>query len=256
MSTTLPSAQSPPYRSVTPTYDKLPRRYRVFIDNYLCGMSGADAIRAMRDVTRCSTAVMPKMAAYKYLKIPRIRRALDERRNEMFERMGVRQETVMRDMVAIATSDVRGLFDENGGMKPISEMPEELARAIASVDVDEIFERDGAGKKVLVGYTRKIKFWDKPRALEKLGQYLKLWEAAKVNVDARSITFNSNDAAGQAALRAVVELGERIAGAGAQDSIEGTVSVGPVLPAALRDEPQGLGAPVAAGQDPGSPEGT
>ena len=53
-------------------------------------------------------------------------------------------------------------------------MPEALRLAISSIEVFEEFE--GSGKdRVYIGDTKKLKIWDKVKALELLGKHLKLF---------------------------------------------------------------------------------
>lgn len=99
-----------------------------------------------------------------------IQRLMDERA----QRTQVTADTVIRELARIAFSDLRKLFDERGGLLPVSQWPDELAGAIAVVETDELFEGFGENR-VQTGYTRKVKAWDKPKALELLGKHLRLW---------------------------------------------------------------------------------
>lgn len=90
--------------------------------------------------------------------------------------LAINIERILRENAALAFSDVRQLFDENGSIKPINEWSDELAAAVASIEVVEEYEGTGEDRK-LVGYIKKIKFWDKNAALDKLfknfGMYAK-----------------------------------------------------------------------------------
>ena len=74
---------------------------------------------------------------------------------------------VVRELARIAFSDTRKLFNEDGSMKLPHEMDDDTAAALAGVDT---FEESDKG--VIAGYTRKVKRWDKTRALELLGKHL------------------------------------------------------------------------------------
>jgi phage terminase small subunit len=84
------------------------------------------------------------------------------------------KEAVLSELRAIALADIRSILDESGGVKPASEWPEEIARVIAGIDQFEEFEGRGSAR-VQVGWTKKIKFWDKLKALELIGKELKMF---------------------------------------------------------------------------------
>lgn len=101
-----------------------------------------------------------------------------ERKRRYDDSLTARQEwmiqRVLGELQAIATVDIRQAYDEHGRLKPVAEWPSELAAAVVSVETDELF--DGGGKdREHVGFTKKLRFADKLRALELLGKKLALW---------------------------------------------------------------------------------
>jgi phage terminase small subunit len=64
----------------------------------------------------------------------------------------------------VALSDVRKLFRDDGTMKPPNEWDDDTAAAIASVDVEEIWDGRGEGRKQ-IGVTKRVKLWSKSDAL-------------------------------------------------------------------------------------------
>lgn len=78
---------------------------------------------------------------------------------------------VIEELARIGLLDPGHLFGEDGSLLPIKKMRPEVRAAIASVEVDELFDGKGPGRKV-IGYTRKIKLWDKNSALEKIMRHL------------------------------------------------------------------------------------
>ncbi|GAB2774263.1 hypothetical protein GCM10027275_16620 [Rhabdobacter roseus] len=62
-------------------------------------------------------------------------------------------------------SDLRGFFNADGTMKPITELSDEQAACLASIEVHEQFTYVD-GQKAPNGVIKKIKVWDKLRALE------------------------------------------------------------------------------------------
>jgi phage terminase small subunit len=81
---------------------------------------------------------------------------------------------VLTETMRIAYVDPRRAFNLDGSLKRPDEWSDDLAASVASVEVFEEFE--GQGKdRMQVGWTKKVRFWDKPRGLEMLGKHLKLW---------------------------------------------------------------------------------
>lgn len=104
-------------------------------------------------------------------------RAVEEALKRRAERLEVSADNVLRELLRVATCDVGQAFDAEGRMLPLKDMPEDVRRAISSVEVDEIGlpGGDSEGGKTLLGYTKRVRFWDKPKSLELLGKHLKLF---------------------------------------------------------------------------------
>lgn len=98
----------------------------------------------------------------------------DEKRNARYvtalnDRGEWAKEMILREYRSIATTDIADVFTEGGKLRNVHEIPATTRRCIASIETDELFE--GVGRdRVQVGETKKIKFWDKGRALQDLGK--------------------------------------------------------------------------------------
>jgi phage terminase small subunit len=160
-----------------------PKR-RLFAKEYLVDL---DAPKA------AERAGFAPSAGTKLLKEPLVARAVERgllRREAAIERTA---ERVMEEVGAIAFSDLRKAFRDDGSLLPPHLWPDELAPALSSVKVNELFEFQdradgGRGReKVQVGFTKEIKLWDKPAALGMLGKYFKLWaDQIEVKVETMS----------------------------------------------------------------------
>lgn len=230
-------------------YERLPRRYRRLVDEYVNGATGSDAVRG----AGCKSP-HARNVAYRLLRRPEIKEAIAEREAWAVQESGVRHVRTLKEMQAIAFADPRLLVNpETGKALQLKDLPADIAAAISSVEVEEISIGGETGTRY------KYRFWDKGKALDKLGQYLKLWDAKgpTVNVDARSVTNNNlnvTDPAGQAALRAVAELGQRIAAITADSGAPTAGENGPLLPAAIRNGQEGRGESLAVAADQGGSE--
>jgi len=102
------------------------------------------------------------------------------------QRTEITADFVLREILKLATVDISKAYDQKGDLLPLHEIPPEVRAAIAGVDVftevqygpgrTEVNE-DGESEKVkeVVGRTKKLKLYDKAKALELLGKHLKLF---------------------------------------------------------------------------------
>ena len=112
-------------------------------------------------------------SAKKFLENPIIKARLEELQAPTMARYEITAEKIIHELYRIATCDISQAFNEDGSMKLIHEMPEDVRRAIQAVEIDQLFE--GFGKyRVQIGHTKRIKFWDKTKALELLAKHFKL----------------------------------------------------------------------------------
>jgi phage terminase small subunit len=87
---------------------------------------------------------------------------------------GITAQRVLEEIGRLAFSDVRKLFGENGSLRKITELSDAEAAAISSVETVEEFAGKGASRE-FIGYTKKLRLWDKKGALELLGKYLSMF---------------------------------------------------------------------------------
>jgi phage terminase small subunit len=108
------------------------------------------------------------------LKKPEIKEFLDEQIAKREKRVEVTADRVLAELMRVGFSDLRRAFNEDGSLKAPKDWPDDVAAAMSSVEVVEEFEGKGEDRQQ-VGWTKKVKLWDKPRALEMLGKHLKLF---------------------------------------------------------------------------------
>ena len=92
------------------------------------------------------------------------------------ERAGLSVERTLREVRRLAYSDPRRLFDEAGELRPIHTLDDDTAATIASIEQLEEFGQGAEGVRKLIGYTKKLKVWDKNSALEKAMKYHGLYK--------------------------------------------------------------------------------
>lgn len=160
-----------------------------FVEEYLRDLNGsAAAKRAGYGKTDDSS----RRYAIELLHKPHLAQVIDEAMQRRAERVEVKTDDVLRELLRIAMTDPAEAFAENGAFKPLHEMPISLRRTISSIETDELF--DGSGKdRVRIGVTRKLKFWPKVQSLELLGKHLKLFveRHALENPDGSPLDFSA-----------------------------------------------------------------
>lgn len=231
-------------QSTRSAYDRLPRRLKRFVDQYVIGGTAESAMRASG-----YKGLYPNQVAHKWLKKHPIKDAVEEATERHLADVGVRQQTVLRQMHAIATSDPRKTVDENGQQIPLHLLDEATAAAISGLEIETVSSNGETGTRY------KYKFWDKVKANDRLGQFVKLWEARQtnVNVDARSVNVKLDSGSAEA-IRHLAEFAGQLAALGSGKAATTIDQDRLVLPAEVRDGSPGRGASVDAGTGEGDTE--
>ena len=117
--------------------------------------------------------------------LPVVRAKANQRLRDMLAD-AIDPDCALREAARIAYSDIRQLFDEKGRLLPIQQWPEDIARAVAGVEVVKrnVYSDDGQVDDVI-----KLKLWDKPRKLENLMKHNGLL-AEKVD---HTVTFDLSE---------------------------------------------------------------
>ena len=112
--------------------------------------------------------------ACRMLKAPKIKDRIAELMDEQAERTQITADRILVELFRLATVDLSEAFDAHGHLLRIDEMPANVRRSIAGFEIDALYEGSGRDK-FHVGETKKIKLYDKIRALELLGKNKKLF---------------------------------------------------------------------------------
>lgn len=150
---------------------KLNPQQRLFIQEYLVDQNGCRAVSAAGYTQNLASA---NQRAIKLLKHPVIRREIKLALDARVKKVKFKAAHVLRELARIAQADIAKCFDKEGMLKPIHKIPRDVRRAISSIETVVEYEKVG-GKKRAVGYTKKIRFWDKTKALELSGKHMKLF---------------------------------------------------------------------------------
>ena len=131
---------------------------------------------------------------------PKVQQFCQELMNKRSKRVEIEADLVLVELAALATVDITQAYDDMGQLKPLSEIPPLVRKAISGLDVNELFDGQG-DQKTAIGLAKKIKFWDKTKALELLGKHLKLFtdKVEHTGKDGEPIQFSDHEAAAKLA---------------------------------------------------------
>lgn len=142
----------------------------LFVQEFLVDLNGTQA--AIRAGYSQKTA---RSIACELLTKPDIQEAIAAAFKARVERTQITADRVMKEVALAAFLDPLELFNDDGTMKPLKDMPEHARRAIAGIEVEEIFE--GQGKdRTWIGYLKKIKLVSKEGTLNLAGRHVGAFE--------------------------------------------------------------------------------
>lgn len=84
------------------------------------------------------------------------------------------KQSILREFKRIANVDIRELYTDAGALKPVGQWPESIAKAVAGIETNDLFEGYGKDRE-RIGETKKVKFWDKLKALELAGKTMAMF---------------------------------------------------------------------------------
>ena len=134
-------------------------KQRRFAEEYCIDLNAAAAYLRAGYTARGNSA---EAGASRLLSNVKVQSIIHQKQREIANRCDVTAEKVIREVSAVAFSDVRKLFNPDGSLKPVHELDDATAAAIAAIEVD-------------ASGVRKIKVWDKNSAHERLCKHLGLF---------------------------------------------------------------------------------
>lgn len=149
-----------------------------FVSEYLKDLNATAAYRRAGYSARGNAA---EVNAARLLRNAQVSAAIAEAMKERSERTMISADRVLKELARIAFVDIGAIFNDDGSMKPLSEIDEDSRRAIVGIEVAALKDEDGD----YAGTIKKIKMADKKGALVDLGKHLGLFDQ-KVTVDANS----------------------------------------------------------------------
>lgn len=147
--------------------DKLTEKQARFVAEYLVDLNATQA--AIRAGYSEDTA---RSQGQRLLTNVNVEAAISAAQKERSERTKITQDRVLQEFAKIGFSDIRALFTESGNLKSITEWSDEIAGAVASVEVVTKPGGEDENGNRIVEHVHKLKLWDKNSALEKIAKHL------------------------------------------------------------------------------------
>lgn len=153
---------------------KLTEQQDIFCQEYLIDLNGTQAaIRA-----GYSEHTASEQAARLLGKV-----IIQDRVNALMQKREKRTEAsanrVLEELAKIGLADIRKLFDVDGKMLPPDRWPDEIAASVSSLEIEEkkmqVIGFDGEVEEKVTSVLKRVRFWDKTKALEMIGKHLKLF---------------------------------------------------------------------------------
>lgn len=99
------------------------------------------------------------------------REAMDRVREQVEDDTGVSLAKVVKELAKLAFFDPRKLFNPDGSPVPITELDDQVASALAGLEVMEVFEGSGDERR-FVGYLKKYRLLQRTQSLDMLMKHL------------------------------------------------------------------------------------
>lgn len=163
-----------PARSTKPKTLELNAQQVLFVKEYLKDLNASAAYcRAGYKVKGANSS------GTRLLSDVRIANAVAKEFELRSAKVDIKVEDIIKELHAIATSNVADAVLDDGRLKSIHDMPLALQKAVSEIVVEENWEfvetTNGRKVKEQNGWTKRIKFWEKTKSLELLGKYLAMW---------------------------------------------------------------------------------
>jgi phage terminase small subunit len=149
---------------------KLTPKQERFVREYLIDLNATQA--AIRAGYSRKTA---NEIGYENLRKTEVQEAINSAMQERARRTEITADRVLRQLARLGFYDIRKAFTEDGRLKPIHEIDDDTAAAIASIEVQELWEGRG-GDREHIGRLHKVKFADMKGSVELLMRHLGLFK--------------------------------------------------------------------------------
>lgn len=173
-------------KTVTLT-EKLTPIMRTFAERYVIHLNGRRAAQEAGCTGKSIDSIASQLLSH-----PLVSPYIEHLRQQQMDNMGVTKDRVLLELCRMAYVDPGDLYDDQGCIKNIKDMPEDVRRSISSIETKEIYEQDGRKKKY-VGDAKRVKLGPKEKALEMLCKHLGLFQLDNLQKSDVTIIVTGNE---------------------------------------------------------------
>jgi phage terminase small subunit len=160
---------------------KLTPKQERFVQEYLIDLNATQAAIRAGYSAKTATTIGPRL-----LENVGVQAAIARGKAKTANKLEITRERIIQEYACMAFLDPRDIFEDDGSIKLIRDMPESARRALASFDVNEIFDRADGDQKTAIGLAKRVKFHGKREALRDLSEMLGFMKGTQdVNVTLR-----------------------------------------------------------------------
>lgn len=124
---------------------------------------------------------------------PKITQRIKELQKEAYERNKITLDELIQNLAGMVRFDIADLYDEDGVLLPLKQMPLAARQMINQLDTDELYITID-GKREVMGRTKKLRTYSKTDAIEKLMKHLGGYEKDNSQKNTIQIHIDSKDA--------------------------------------------------------------
>lgn len=182
------------------------RKQELFIAEYLVDLNATRAALAAGYSQRTAKQQGAWLLTNVYISA-----AISDKLGQRLDRCDVSAVQIINELKKLAFYDPIDLLENDGGVKPLKDIPEPVRKALAGFEVTEIFDGAPGAQKRVVGILKKIKTTDRIRALELLGKYreIKAWTDSVTHSGELQVNASLTDIERAAKITAILETARR-----------------------------------------------
>lgn len=134
------------------------------------------------------------IVAAQLLANPKCQAYITALRQEQKENLGISADRVLLELARLSFYDPRDIYDEHGCVRPPSEWPEDVARAVKTIRTKELFVSDGHGGRRYIGDAKEVVLEGKKGSLQLIGMHLGIFKKDNEQKTSKVIVVTPEDA--------------------------------------------------------------